>query len=107
MEWIALANPSRFLALAERLLPWLAAATALAFAAGLYAAFFVPPEVYQQGATVRIMFIHVPGAWLGMLAWAIMTVPAPGPLVGRTPPPPVAPKTPRPTGRAFPSLGPG
>ena len=72
MEWIALANPSRFLALAERLLPWLAAATALAFAAGLYAAFFVAPEDYQQGATVRIMFIHVPGAWLGMLGWACL-----------------------------------
>jgi len=76
MQWIALANPSRFLALAERLLPWLAGVTALAFAAGLYAAFFVAPEDYQQGATVRIMFIHVPGAWLGMLGWAIMAPPS-------------------------------
>ncbi len=64
MPLIDLANPSRFLALAERLLPWLAAATVLAFAVGLYQAFFVAPEDYQQGATVRIMFIHVPGAWL-------------------------------------------
>jgi heme exporter protein C len=101
MEWIALANPSRFLALAERLLPWLAAATALAFAAGLYAAFFVAPEDYQQGATVRIMFIHVPGAWLGMLGWAIMSVAALGTLVWRHPLADVALKTAAPLGAAF------
>src|SRR5881392_337133 len=101
MEWIALANPSRFLALAERLLPWLAAATAIAFAAGLYAAFFVAPEDYQQGATVRIMFIHVPGAWLGMLGWASMSVAALGTLVWRHPLADVALKTAAPIGAAF------
>ena len=101
MQWIALANPSRFLALAERLLPWLAAATALAFAAGLYAAFFVAPEDYQQGATVRIMFIHVPGAWLGMLGWAIMSVAALGTLVWRHPLADVALKAAAPLGAAF------
>src|SRR5438128_8302607 len=101
MEWIALANPSRFLALAERLLPRLAAATALAFAAGLYAAFFVAPEDYQQGASVRIMFIHVPGAWLGMLGWAIMSVAALGTLVWRHPLADVALKPAAPIGAAF------
>jgi heme exporter protein C len=101
MEWIALANPSRFLVLAERLLPWLVAASALAFAAGLYATFFVAPEDYQQGATVRIMFIHVPGAWLGMLGWAIMSVAALGTLVWRHPLADVALKTAAPLGAAF------
>jgi heme exporter protein C len=101
MEWIALANPSRFLGLAERLLPWLVGATALAFAAGLYAAFFVAPEDYQQGQTVRIMFIHVPGAWLGMLGWAIMSVAALGTLVWRHPLADVAQKTAAPLGAAF------
>ncbi|HXN43693.1 MAG TPA: heme ABC transporter permease [Xanthobacteraceae bacterium] len=101
MQWVALANPSRFLALAERLLPWLAAATVLAFAAGLYAAFFVAPEDYQQGATVRIMFIHVPGAWLGMLGWAIMSVAALGTLVWRHPLADVALKAAAPLGAAF------
>src|SRR6266566_7884997 len=104
MEWIALANPSRFLALAERLLSWLAAATALAFAAGLYAAFFVAPEDYQQGATVRIMFIHVPGAWLGMLGWAIMSVAALGTLVWRHPLADVALKSAAPIGAVFTAL---
>jgi heme exporter protein C len=100
MEWIALANPSRFLALAERLLPWLAAATVLAFAAGLYAAFAAPDD-YQQGATVRIMFIHVPGAWLGMLGWAIMSIAALGTLVWRHPLADVALKAAAPLGAAF------
>src|ERR1051326_6279967 len=53
MEWIALANPSRFLALAERLMPWLAVATALAFAAGLYAGFFLAPGAYPLCALGR------------------------------------------------------
>jgi heme exporter protein C len=101
MEWVALANPSRFLALAGRVLPWLAAATALAFAAGLYAAFFVAPEDYQQGQTVRIMFIHVPGAWLGMLCWAIMSIAALGTLVWRHPLADVAQKAAAPLGAAF------
>src|SRR5205085_10077628 len=100
MGWIALANPSRFLALAERLLPWLAGATALTFAAGLYAA-FAAPEDYQQGATVRFMFIHVPSAWLGMLGWAAMGVAALGTLVWRHPLADVALKTGAPLGAAF------
>ena len=100
MQWIALANPSRFLALAERLLPWLAAAAALAFAAGLYAA-FLAPEDYQQGATVRIMFIHVPAAWLGMLGWTVMSIAALGTLVWRHPLADVALKAAAPLGAAF------
>ena len=48
------------------MLPWLAAATALAFALGLYLGCSVAPDDYQQGATVKIMFIHVPAAWLAM-----------------------------------------
>ena len=50
MALIDLANPTRFLALTARVLPWLAAATALAFAAGLYLVWFVAPDDYQQGA---------------------------------------------------------
>src|ERR1700730_14307888 len=101
MACVPLANTSRFLVLAERLLPCLAAATAIAFAAGLYEAFFVAPDDYQQGATVRIMFIHVPGAWLGMLGWAIMSVAALGTLVWRHPLADVALKTAAPLGAAF------
>jgi heme exporter protein C len=96
-----LANPSRFNALTERALPWLVVATVLAFALGLYQALFVAPDDYQQGATVKIMFIHVPSAWLGMVGWALMSVSALGTLVWRHPLADVAMKTAAPIGAAF------
>jgi heme exporter protein C len=100
MTVIELANPSRFLALSGRLLPWLAGATALAFAIGLSQAFTAPDD-YQQGATVKIMFIHVPSAWLAMMAWAVMSVAALGTLVWRHPLADVAAKSAAPIGAAF------
>lgn len=96
-----LANPSRFLAFADRLLPWLAGLTLLAFGVGLYQTFFLAPDDYQQGATVKIMFLHVPAAWLGMFAWASMSVAALGTLVWRHPLADVAAKTAAPIGAAF------
>ena len=63
MRLIDLANPSRFIALVERILPWLIGLTIIVFAIGLYRAALAPDD-YQQGATVKIMFIHVPNAWL-------------------------------------------
>ncbi len=101
MPLIDLANPSRFLRLAERVLPWLAGATVLAFAVGLYLAWFVAPDDYQQGATVKIMFIHVPAAWLGMFAWGLMSVAALGTLVWRHPLADVAARGAAPLGAAF------
>ena len=100
MPVIDLANPSRFLALADRVLPWLAAATLLAFAFGISQA-YVAPDDYQQGATVKIMFIHVPAAWLGTFAWALMSAAALGTLVWRHPLADVAAKTAAPIGAAF------
>jgi heme exporter protein C len=96
-----LANPSRFLRLAEQALPWLAGATVLAFAAGLYLTFFVAPDDYQQGATVKIMFVHVPAAWLGMFCWALMSAAALGTLVWRHPLADVAAKAAAPLGAGF------
>ena len=100
MPLIDLANPSRFLALASRVLPWLTAATLLAFAFGISQAYLAPDD-YQQGATVKIMFLHVPGAWLGMLGWAVMTVAALGTLVWRHPLADVTAKAAAPIGAAF------
>ena len=96
-----LANPSRFTALVERVLPWLVTATALAFALGLYQALIVAPDDYRQGATVKIMFLHVPAAWLGTLGWALMAISALGTLVWRHPLADVAMKTAAPLGAAF------
>ena len=60
------ANPTRFMALSQRVLPWLAALSAAVLAIGLYMTFFRAPPDYQQGHTVKIMFVHVPSAWLGL-----------------------------------------
>ena len=100
MAVIALANPTRFLGLADRTLPWLAAVTALALAAGLYLSWLAPDD-YQQGATVKIMFIHVPSAWLGMFCWALMSLSALGTLVWRHPLADVAARSAAPLGAAF------
>src|ERR1700756_2578751 len=100
MSLIDLANPSRFLALTDRLLPWLSAATLLVFAFGVSQAYLAPDD-YQQGATVKIMFIHVPSAWLGMFAWGLMSAAALGTLVWRHPLAEVALKAAVPLGAAF------
>ena len=100
MALIDLANPTRFLALANRVLPWLAVATAIAFAYGLYRVAYAPDD-YQQGATVKIMFLHVPSAWLAMMGWGLMSVAALGTLVWRHPLADVAVKAAAPIGAAF------
>ncbi len=100
MPLIDFANPSRFLAFADRVLPWLAAATLLAFAFGIDQAYLAPDD-YQQGATVKIMFIHVPAAWLGLFGWVLMSIAALGTLVWRHPLADVAAKSAAPIGAAF------
>src|SRR5881397_2151381 len=100
MTLTELANPSRFLALTARILPWLAALTALLLAIGLVQSALAPDD-YQQGATVKIMFIHVPNAWLSMLVWGVMSLAALGTLVWRHPLADVAAKVAAPIGAAF------
>ena len=60
------ANPARFSRIAARVLPWSTAATIILFVVGLYFALFASPADYQQGDTVRIMYVHVPSAWIAM-----------------------------------------
>jgi heme exporter protein C len=97
---IDLANPTVFLRFVDRVLPWLAGATVAAFAVALVQVYGTPDD-YQQGATVRIMFLHVPAAWLAMFCWAMMSVSALGTLVFRHPLADVAAKTAAPLGAAF------
>ena len=97
----SLANPSRFNAFAGKALPWLAGAAALVLAYGLYLALFVAPPDYQQGETVRIMFLHVPSAWLGMMGYVIMAVASVGVLVWKHPVADVSAKAAAPLGAAF------
>src|SRR6516165_11097870 len=100
MTLVNLANPLRFLALSARALPWLTAATVCAFPFGVSQAYLAPDD-YQQGATVKIMFIHVPAAWLGIFAWVLMSIAALGTLVWRHPLADVAARAAAPIGAAF------
>ncbi|WP_315757135.1 MULTISPECIES: heme ABC transporter permease [unclassified Bradyrhizobium] len=100
MSLIDLANPTRFLGLAARLLPWLALVTTALLAAGLYLSALAPDD-YQQGATVKIMFIHVPNAWLSMFVWGVMSIASLGTLVWRHPLADVAAKAAAPIGASF------
>jgi heme exporter protein C len=66
------ASPKVFYTLAGQLIPWFAAATLLLLGYGLYQGLFVAPPDYQQGESVRIMFIHVPAAWMSMFVYMVM-----------------------------------
>lgn len=79
------AVPANFLKAARIAIPLSAVATVLLMGVGLYLVFFVVPPDYQQGETVRIMYLHVPAAWLAMLIYLIMTSAALGTLVWRHP----------------------
>ncbi len=66
------ASPATFHPLAGRLVPWFAALAAALAAAGLYISFFVAPTDFQQGEGYRIIFIHVPAAWMSMFIYIVM-----------------------------------
>ncbi|MEI8146504.1 MAG: heme ABC transporter permease [Alphaproteobacteria bacterium] len=101
MALLDLANPTRFLALVARALPFLGASAVVVSLCAIYLAFFVAPEDYQQGDTVRIMFIHVPAAWLSMFCYSLMAASSIGTLVWRHPLADVSAKAAAPIGAAF------
>src|SRR5918993_890729 len=96
-----LANPSLFLRWSGAALPFVAAAAVLLLGLGLYMAWFTAPADYQQGETVRIMFLHVPAAWLALFFYALMAASALGTLVWRHPLADVSQKAAAPIGAAF------
>ena len=95
-----LANPTVFVDVTRRVLPWLAAATAALFAVGLWLSFAAPPD-YQQGETVKIMYLHVPAAWMATFIYGVMAVAALGTLVWRHPLADAAQKAAAPLGAGF------
>ncbi len=96
-----LANPTRFLSLVSAVAPWLAGITVLLIAYGLYLTFFEAPPDYQQGETVKIMFIHVPSAWISMLAYSLIALSALGVLIWRHPLADLSAKAAAPIGATF------
>jgi heme exporter protein C len=95
------ANPTRFLKLANAALPFVWAITVILFAIGLYGALITSPADYQQGETVRIMFVHVPAAWLAMLVYSVMALASAVAIIFRHPLADVAAKTASPIGAVF------
>jgi heme exporter protein C len=72
LNWFKYAAPATFYPLAGRLIPWFAWSAALLAVAGLYLSFFVAPTDFQQGESYRIIFIHVPAAWMSMFIYIVM-----------------------------------
>ena len=99
--WNRLAQPGHFLRWSGAAMPWLAGLTAALLAFGLYLTFFVVPPDYQQGETVRIMYVHVPAAVLGMGFYGAMALSAVGSLVWRHPLADVSQRAAAPIGAAF------
>jgi heme exporter protein C len=96
-----LANPARFMRTSAVALPPLAVATVAALAVGLYSALFVAPPDYQQGESVRIMFVHVPAAWLALFAYLVVAGASAVALVWRHPLAEIAAQAAAPLGAAF------
>jgi heme exporter protein C len=95
------ANPNTFLKIANTALPVVWVITIVLFAIGLYGALVTAPPDYQQGETVRIMFVHVPAAWLALMIYSIMALASAVAIIFRHPLADVAAKTAAPIGAVF------
>jgi heme exporter protein C len=95
------ANPARFSRLAARILPWSTAATVLVFATGIWFALFSSPADYQQGETVRIMYVHVPSAWMALAAYTFIAVMSAVSLIWKHPLADIAARAAAPLGAGF------
>lgn len=95
------ANPNRFLRIARIIQPWMAWATILLAGTGLYLGLFNSPADYQQGESVRIMYVHVPAAWMAMFCYTSMAIAAGIGLIWKHPLADIAAKATAPVGACF------
>jgi heme exporter protein C len=95
------ANPLRYQRIADAVLPWAAGGAAVLTAIGLYLALVVAPPDYQQGEAYRIMYVHVPAAWMALMVYAMMAVASVIGLVWRHPLAEIAARAAAPVGAAF------
>ena len=95
------ANPTRFMRLSAALVPWCAAAAALVHRRRTLLALFVAPPDYQQGEAVRIMYVHVPAAWMASLVYGVMALASAVGLIWRHPLADIAAEAAAPLGAGF------
>jgi heme exporter protein C len=98
------ANPARFLKIARPATMWLLGLGTLLLFAGVYGGLAITPPDYLQGETVRILYIHVPSAWLGMAGWASIAAASISQIVWRHPLAAVAGRAVAPAGATFAAL---
>jgi heme exporter protein C len=98
------ANPQRFVRIARTITPWLLGASAVLLVTGLYLALFVAPPDYQQGEASRIMYVHVPAAWMSLFVYGCMAVASAVAFVWKHPLADVAAKASAPIGCVFTAL---
>ncbi len=96
-----LANPARFMRVSGTLLPWFGGASAVVLALGLVWSLVIAPPDYQQGESVRIMFVHVPAAWMALSVYLLIAVASGVALVARHPLAEIAAQAAAPVGAAF------
>ena len=96
-----LANPTRFIRLADVIQPWIAGATILLVFVGLYFGLLASPKDYQQGETVRIMYLHVPAAWMALFCYTTLAISCGISLIWRHPLADIAARGTAPVGACF------
>ena len=96
-----LANPARFMRISGVALPWVGASSLVVLALGLVWSLVLAPPDYQQGESVRIMFIHVPAAWMALSAYLFVAVASAVALIWRHPMAEIAAQAAAPIGAAF------
>jgi len=101
---LAYANPGRFLRIARRLTPWTLGAAVLLLGVGLSLALFVAPPDYQQGEAARIMYVHVPAAWMALFVYVCMVAASVVAFVWKHPLADIAAKASAPIGAVFTGL---
>lgn len=104
MAVAALANPKRFLDATSAVTPWIGALALALLAGGLYWSLFVAPADYQQGDAARIMFVHVPAAWMSMFVYGVIVLSSIFGMVFKHPLADVAARAAAPYGAAFTAL---
>ncbi len=95
------ANPARFMRTSASVLPWCGWSSLVVIALGLYLALVVAPPDYQQGEAVRIMYVHVPAAWMALGVYLLVAVASAVALVWRHPLAEIAAQSAAPIGAAF------